>query len=90
VEFCYNNSHSGTTRVSPLFVNYSYYPHFTQLLGKVTGELPEVSEYVGTLNRLHKDLRAEVYYTQTAHTEQANWYRHPDPFLGVGDQVWLK
>jgi hypothetical protein len=49
-EFCYNNSHSGTTKVSPFFGNYSYHPRFTQPLGEVTKELPEVSEYVGTLN----------------------------------------
>jgi hypothetical protein len=80
-EFCYNNSRSGTTKVSPFFANYGYHPCFTQLLGKVMGELPEVSEYVGTLNRLHENLRAEVHYAQTAHAEQANRHRHPDPVL---------
>jgi hypothetical protein len=89
-EFCYNNCRSGTTKVSPFFANYGYHPRFTQPLGEVTGELPEVSEYVGTLNRLHENLRAEVHYAQTAHAEQANWHRHPDPVLRAGDQVWLK
>jgi hypothetical protein len=26
VEFCYNNSHSETTKVSPFFANFGYYP----------------------------------------------------------------
>jgi hypothetical protein len=68
-EFCYNNSRSGTTKVFPFFANYGYYPRFTQPLGEVTKELPKVSEYVGTLNRLHKNLRAEVHYAQTTHVE---------------------
>jgi hypothetical protein len=68
-EFCYNNSCSGTTRVSPFFANYGYHPHFTQLLGEVTRELPKVSEYVGTLNRLHENFRAEVHYAQTVDAE---------------------
>jgi hypothetical protein len=40
--------------------------------------------------RLHENLRAEVHYAQTAHAEQANQHRHPDPVLRAGDQVWLK
>jgi hypothetical protein len=68
-EFCYNNSHSETTKVSPFFMNYGYHPCFTQLLGEVTKELPEVSEYVGTLNKLHENLRAEIHYAQTTYVE---------------------
>jgi hypothetical protein len=89
-EFCYNNSYSETTKVSPFFTNYGYHPHFTQPLREVTKELPEVSEYVGTLNKLHENLRAEIHYTQTTYAEQANWHRYPDPVLQVGDPVWLK
>jgi hypothetical protein len=89
-EFCYNNSYSETTKVSPFFTNYGYHPRFTQPLGEVTKELPEVSEYVGTLNKLRENLRAEIHYAQTSHAEQANRHRHPDPVLRAGDQVWLK
>jgi hypothetical protein len=71
-EFCYNNSCSETTKVSAFFANYSYHPRFTQPLGEVTKELPGVSEYVGTLNKLHEDVRAEIHYAQTTHAEQAN------------------
>jgi hypothetical protein len=80
-EFCYNNSHSETTKVSPFFANYSYHPRFTQLLGEVTKELPKVSESVSTLNKLHENLRVEIHHAQTTHAEQANQHRHPDQVL---------
>jgi hypothetical protein len=57
-EFCYNNSQSKTTKVSPFFVNFGYYPQFTPLLSKVNEGLPEVSEYIGTLKKLHGTLHA--------------------------------
>jgi hypothetical protein len=34
-EFCYNNSQSETTKVSPFFVNFGYHPRFTPPLSKV-------------------------------------------------------
>jgi hypothetical protein len=89
-EFCYNNSQSETTKVSPFFANFGYHPRFTPPLSKVNEGLPEVSEYVGTLNKLHETLRAEINYAQTLHAEQANRNRHPDPVLRAGDRVWLK
>jgi hypothetical protein len=55
-EFCYNNSQSETTKVSPFFVNFGYHPRFTPPLSKVNEGLPEVLEYVGTLNKLHEAL----------------------------------
>jgi hypothetical protein len=89
-EFCYNNSQSETTKVSPIFANFGYHPRFTPPLSKVNEGLPEVSEYVGTLNKLHETLRAAINYAQTLHAEQANRNRHPNPVLRVGDRVWLK
>jgi hypothetical protein len=71
-EFCYNNSQSETTTVSPFFANFGYYPRFTPPLSKVHEGLPKVSEYVSTLNKLHETLRAEINYAQTLHAEQAN------------------
>jgi hypothetical protein len=89
-EFCYNNSQSEKTKVSPFFANFGYHPQFTPPLSKVNEGLPEVSEYVGTLNKLHETLRAEINYAQTLHAEQANQNQHPDPVLRAGDRVWLK
>jgi hypothetical protein len=84
-EFCYNNSQSETTKVSPFFANIGYHPQFTPLLSKVNKGLPKVSEYIDTLNQLHETLRVEINYAQTLHADQANRNRHPDPVLWAGD-----
>jgi hypothetical protein len=89
-EFCYNTSQPEITKVSPFLVNFGYHPRFTPPLSKVNEGLPEVLEYVGTLNKLHETLWVEINYAQTLHAEQANRNRHPDPVLQAGDRVWLK
>jgi transposase InsO family protein len=86
-EFCYNNTQSETTRVTPFYANYGYYPRFEPDLGSVSAEAPEISEYVTALNNLHVELRAEIAYTQAAHVEQANKTRYPNPVLELGDRV---
>jgi hypothetical protein len=55
-EFCYNTSQPEITKVSPFLVNFGYHPRFTPPLSKVNEGLPEVLEYVGTLNKLHETL----------------------------------
>jgi hypothetical protein len=89
-EFCYNNTQSETTRVTPFYANYGYHPCFEPDLGNVTAETPEVSEYVTALNNLHAELRAKIAYAQAAHAEQANKICYPDPVLELGDRVWLR
>jgi transposase InsO family protein len=89
-EFCYNNTQSETTRVTPFYANYGYYPRFEPDLGSVSTEAPEVSEYVTALNNLHAELRAKIAYAQAAHVEQANKTCYPDPVLELGDRVWLR
>jgi hypothetical protein len=89
-EFCYNNTQSGTTKVTPFFGNYGYHPRFLPDLEKADISQPEVSEYVSNLQKLHGDLRAEMPHAQMSHAEQANNTRHPDPVLRPGDKVWLR
>jgi hypothetical protein len=89
-EFCYNNTQSETTKVTPFFGNYGYHPRFEPDLGEADTEHPEVSEYVSALNALHEQLRAEMTHAQMSHAEQANKTRHPDPVLRPGDRVWLR
>jgi len=48
-EFCYNNTQTGTTRITPFFANYGYHPRFLPDLGTRNDEPPEVSEYVEAL-----------------------------------------
>jgi len=89
-EFCYNNTQTGTTRITPFFANYGYHPRFLPNLGTRNEETPEVSEYVAALRRLHEELRAEIKEAQMSQAEQANKARHPDPVLNPGDKVWLR
>jgi hypothetical protein len=89
-EFCYNNTQSETTKVTPFFANYGYHPRFTPDLGSRDIEAPEVSEYAEALRRLHEELRAEMTNAQMTQAEQANRIRQPDPVLKPGDTVWLR
>jgi transposase InsO family protein len=88
-EFCYNNTQSETTKVTPFFGNYGYHPRFLPDLGKADINNPEVSGYVSKLQQLHEELRAEIIHAQMGHAEQANKTRHPDPALQPEDKVWL-
>jgi len=89
-EFCYNNTQTGTRRITPFFANYGYHPCFLPDLGTRNEETPEVSEYVASLRRLQEELRAEIKEVQMSQAEQANKARHPDPVLNPGDKVWLR
>jgi len=89
-EFCYNNTQTGTTRISPFFANYEYHPRFMPDLGTRNNEIPEVSEYVAALRKLHEELRVEIKAAQMAQAEQSNKAQHPDPALEPGDKVWLR
>jgi galactose mutarotase-like enzyme len=88
-EFCYNNTQSETTKVTPFFTNCGYHPCFTPNLGRMCARFPEVSRYISTVNNLHTELRAEINYAQTSQAEQVNRARYPDPILRPGDRVWL-
>jgi len=68
-EFCYYNTQTGTTKITPFFANYGYQPRFLPDLGTRNDEIPEVSEYVEALRKLHEDLRAEIKEAQMAQTE---------------------
>jgi len=89
-EFCYNNTQTGTTKITPFFANYGYHPDFLPDLDTWNHETLEVSEYVAALRRLHEELRAEIKEAQMSQAEQANKARHPDPVLNPGDRVWLR
>ena len=86
-EFCYNNTQSETTKVTPFFANYGCHLRFTPDLVSRDIEAPEVSEYAEALRQLHEELRAEMTNAQMTHAEQANRTRQPDPVLKPGDTV---
>jgi hypothetical protein len=89
-EFCYNNTKSETTKVTPFYANYRYHLRFEPDLGGAVIGAPEVSEYVSALTRLHAELWAEITYAQRTHAEQVNKAYYADPVLEPGDQVWLR
>jgi len=89
-EFCYNNTQTGTTKITPFFANYGYHPRFLPDISTRNDETPEVSEYVVALRRLHEELRAEIKEAQMSQAEQPNKARHPDPVLNPGDRVRLR
>jgi len=70
-KFCYNNTQTGTTRITAFFANYGNHPRFLPDLGTQNDEPPEVSEYVEALRRLHEELRAEIKEAQMSQAEQA-------------------
>jgi hypothetical protein len=90
-EFCYNNSTSGTTRVSPFFATYGYHPRTMEDV-VISGEsqAPVARDYIMKLQELHQQLRDDIAYSQDVYAEQANRRRLPDPVLKPGEQVWLK
>ena len=55
-EFCYNNTQTGTTRITPFFANYGYHPRFLLDLGPRNDETPELSEYIAAFRKLHEEL----------------------------------
>jgi len=71
-EFCYNNTQTKTTKITPFFTNYGYHRRFLPDLGTQNEETPEVSEYVAALGRLHEERRAEIKEAQMFQAEQAN------------------
>jgi len=89
-EFCYNNTQTGTTKITPFFANYGCHPCFLPNLGTRKEVTLEVSEYVAALKSLHEELRAEIKEVQMSQAEQANKARYPDPVLNLGDRVWLQ
>jgi hypothetical protein len=71
-EFCYNNTQSETTRLTPFFANCGYHPRFKPNLSRMDSRTPEISDYISTLTNLHAELRAEIHYAQASQAEQAN------------------
>jgi len=88
--FCYNNTQTGTTKITPFSANYGYLPCFLPDLGTWNDETLEVLEYVTALRRLYEEIRAEIKEAQMSQAEQANKAQYPDPVLNQGNRVWLR
>jgi hypothetical protein len=90
-EFCYNNTVTETTKVSPFFGNYGYHPRaFNDLIENKNTNPPGNKDSIESLQQLHEQLRGEIAYAQATQSEYANKKRLPDLRLNTGDKVWLR
>lgn len=90
-EFCYNNTVTETTKVSPFFANYGYHPRtFNDLIENKNTRSAGNNNYIESLQMLHEQLKGEIAYAQATQSEYANRKRLPDLRLSPGDKVWLR
>ena len=91
VEFSYNNSTSATTGVTPFFANYGYHPRYDIVLAPNQNyPMPDaLQDYSARMQALQEHLQAEIKFSQSAYSEQADRHRLPAPDLRPGDFVWL-
>lgn len=88
-EFCYNNSMSASTQLTPFFANYGFNPRIGT--ETVPGSLPvgPLRSFVEELDHINVFLRTELSWAQDRMSEQANRGRSSPPVFKEGDLVWL-
>src|SRR5271169_797916 len=88
-EFCYNNTPSSTTGVSPFFANKGFNPAFTVHSEYELTSL-KAQEYVTNLQELHDQLRVTILESQERIQFFADKNRIPPPEFKLGDKVFVK
>ena len=88
-EFCYNNTPSSTTGVSPFFANKGYNPAFTVHSEYELTSL-KAQEFVTDLQELHDQLRITIQESQGRIQQFADKNRIPPPEFKVGDKAFVK
>jgi hypothetical protein len=88
-EFCYNNTPSFTTGVSPFFANKGYNPAFT-IHSKYELASLKAQELVTDLQKLHSKLRTNIQESQEHYQQSADKNRIPPPEFKVGDKAFVK
>jgi hypothetical protein len=88
-EFCYNNTPSSTTGVSPFFANKGYNPAFT-IHSEYELTSLKVQELVTDLQELHSKLQINIQESQEYYQQSVdkNWIR-PLEFK-VRDKAFVK
>ena len=87
-EFANNNSIHASTKVSPFFANYSFYPRFNISITE-TSINPSVERHAHTLQDLHGDLCLELCAVGKKYKGHADRHRLVTPTFVIGDMVWL-
>jgi hypothetical protein len=88
-EFCYNNTPSSTTGVSPFFANKGYNPAFTVHYKYELASL-KAQELVTDLRELHSKLRINIQEVQERYQKSVDKNRIPPPEFKVGDKAFVK
>jgi hypothetical protein len=88
-EFCYNNTPSSTTRVSPFFANKGYNPAFTVHSEYELASL-KAQELVTDLRELHSKLRINIQESQERYQQSVDKNQIPPPEFKVGDKAFVK
>jgi hypothetical protein len=88
-EFCYNNTPSFTTGVSPFFANKGYNPAFT-VYSKYELASLKAQELVTDLQELHSKLQVNIQESQEHYQQSVdkNWI--PPLEFKVGDKAFVK
>ena len=88
-KFCYNNTPSSTTGVSPFFANKGYNPTFT-VHSEFELASMKAQELVTNLQELHSELCVNNQESQEHYQHSADRNRIPLPEFQVGDKVLIK
>jgi hypothetical protein len=88
-EFCYNNTPSTTTGVSPFFANKGYNSAFT-IHSKYKLASLKAQELVTDLRELHSKLRINIQESQERYQQSADKNQFPPPEFKVGDKAFIK
>ena len=86
VEFCYNNTVHSSTKQTPFFSTFGYYPENNYLPEEVLSKVPTAEKFTVKLNQLCKDMSKTV---KQAEVRMKNYYDRKveghEPRFKVGD-----
>jgi hypothetical protein len=88
-EFCYNNTPSSTTEVSPFFANNGYNPAFSVHSEYELASL-KAQELVTDLREPHSKLRINIQESRECYQQFSDKNRISSPEFKVGDKAFVK
>jgi hypothetical protein len=88
-EFCYNNTPTSTTGVSPFFANKGYNPAFT-VHSKYELASLKAQELVTDLRELYSKLQINIQESQKQYQQSVDKNRIPPSEFKVGDKAFVK
>jgi len=83
----YNNTQNLSTRVSPFFANYGYYPHCSVTVATSGSTNPAAEALVDQLKAIQAELKFNLQRVQEQYKEQYDRHTKPTSAVVVGDKV---